>query len=421
MGIVRAPRTRWATGPDRAVAGLRYIGLLSDLDVPGAAVLSDSLATIAGAGPHTRVGLTPQPGNWRWAYDPAAVPPVRTLPEAVANDDAAAVLQYIRRRPGARRPLEVHASDRQIAIDADHRLGDGRFVLDIFAAIFAVADGRPSSWVSNGDTRLALPRALIRTFGIHPSRARAARRYAADLRSSRALPPDAGSGDSTAWSPSFAVTVAHVDADAESAVDEWRRANTQKLGSAAVWLYLVRRALRAAGLQMTDEIMVSFDCRRYLPLSHSVNGNFVVGVEIPLATDDGVSIVDSRMRGCISSTVPLAAMGVLSARSLLQRGSIPVTSPSHTVGTPASVMYTDMSRISAFDELPWRGPDKRDFTGLLDLGGPEGVTVFTTTVDGARNISISFHDNVFDRSVMDAAAEYLKHPMRLLTGGASRQ
>jgi hypothetical protein len=77
-------------------------------------------------------------------------------------------------------------------------------------------------------------------------------------------------------------------------------------------------------------------------------------------------------------------------------------------------MYTDMGRVPPFDDLPWRGPDKRDFTGLLDVASPEGVTIFTATVGAGRNISISFHDNVFDLSVMDRAADYLTDPVRFL-------
>jgi hypothetical protein len=232
----------------------------------------------------------------------------------------------------------------------------------------------------------------------------------------RTVTPDTARGaDSIAWSPSFAVVVADVDADAASAVEDWRRANTNKVGSAAVWLHLVRQALRAAGLPMNDEILVAVDCRRYLSQSHSANGNFVMGVEIPIATNEDLSTVDSRMRGCISAAVPLAAMGVLSVRTLLQTGAMHTKSPSRSVGAPASVMYTDMGRVTPFDDLPWRGPDKRDFTGLLDVAGPEGVTALTATLGAGRNVSISFHDNIFDRRVIDKAADYLKDPIRFLT------
>jgi hypothetical protein len=411
----RVPRRQWANGPDQAIAGLRYIGLLADLNTPALAELNDALSTIAAAGPHTRVALTPQPEKRIWTYDPAAPLPVHQLPDAVADDGSAGVLQYIRRRPGYRHPLEVHVSQRRIVIDADHGLGDGRFFLDLLSALLAVSGGRASQWVINDDTRLALPRALVATFGIHPARARMAWRYAAGLRSTHAVLPNAAvGGESVAWSPSFAVSVAHVNADAESAVDEWRRANTGKAGSAAVWLYIVRQALRAADLQMTDRVMVGFDCRRYLPRGSTANGNFVMGVEVPLVDQDKLPTVGTRLRECTSSAVPLAAMGVLSARALLRVGRMPITPSSCNVGALASVMYSDLGHIMSLDDLPWRGDTERDFTGLLDPGGPDSITVFNTRIGAARNISISFHDNVFDRRVIDKAADYLKDPIRFL-------
>jgi hypothetical protein len=415
----RAPQRHWASGQDQAIAGLRYVVLFADLETPLPSELNDALSTIAAAGPHTRVALTPQPGRRLWSYDPRAPLSVYQLPDAVAKDGSAAVLQYIRRRPGFRHPLEVHVSQRQIAFDADHGLGDGRFVVELISALFALSGARTSPWVTNDDTRLALPRALIRTFGIHPTRARMAWRYAAGLRSTHTVLPNVTSGsESVAWSPSFAVTVAHVNADAESSVNEWRCENAEKAGSAAVWLYIVRRALRAAGLQMTDEVMIAFDCRRYLPKRLTANSNFVEGLGIPIAVNETLPTMITRLRECTVSAVPLAAMGVVSSRALLRAGRKPVTPPGCNVDALASVMYTDMGHLTSLDDLPWRGENERSFTGLLDPGGPESITVLNSRIGGTRNISISFHDNVFDRRVIERAADYLKDPIRFLTSNA---
>jgi hypothetical protein len=342
---------------------------------------------------------------------------VHQLPDAVANDGNAAVLEYIRHRPGFRHPLEVHVSQRHIAFDADHGLGDGRFVLELVSALFALSGGRTSPWVTNDDSRFALPRALIHTFGIHPTRARMAWRYAASLRST-IIPNATSDSESVSWSPSFAVTVAHVNADAESSVNEWRREHVEKAGSAAIWLYIVRRALHAAGLQMTDEVMIAFDCRRYLPKRLPANNNFVEGIGIPFAVDETLPTIVTRLRECTASAIPLAAMGVVSARALLRAGRKPVTRSSCNVGVPASMMYTDMGHITSLDELPWCCESERSFTGLLDPGGPESITVLNSRIGNARNISISFHANVFDRRVIDRAADCLKDPVQFLTSNA---
>ena len=78
----RAPQRHWASGQDQAIAGLRYVVLFADLETPLPSELNDALSTIAAAGPHTRVALTPQPGRRLWSYDPRAPLSVYQLPDA---------------------------------------------------------------------------------------------------------------------------------------------------------------------------------------------------------------------------------------------------------------------------------------------------------------------------------------------------
>jgi hypothetical protein len=169
---------------------------------------------------------------------------------------------------------------------------------------------------------------------------------------------------------------------------------------------------------MTDEVMIAFDCRRYLPKRLTANSNFVEGLGIPIAVNETLPTMITRLRECTVSAVPLAAMGVVSARALLRAGRKPVTPPGCNVDALASVMYTDMGHLTSLDDLPWRGENERSFTGLLDPGGPESITVLNSRIGGTRNISISFHDNVFDRRVIERAADYLKDPIRFLTSNA---
>lgn len=379
-----------------------------------------ALSTIVAAGAQTRVGRNPQAGKPMWAYDPATMPPVGLLPNEIASSGYAAILQYVRRRPGPRAPVEFHISPRQLTFDADHGLGDGRFVVDLISAILAVARGdQTPSWVVDDDTRLALPRALMRTFLLHPSRARRACKHATALRAAHALEVGDGvsreSSESVAWSPSFAVAIAHLDANARSAVDQWRRTNTGKAGSAAVWLYIVRQALHAAGLPMRDDVMVAFDCRRYLPPNASANGNFGSGTDLCLSVTDSLSSAVSRLRGCTSSAVHLASMAVLTVGTLLPgRAAHPPPPSVCPVGPRARLVYSDMGRITPFEDLPWRGQGARDHTALLDPGGPDGITVYNTRIGNTRNISISYHDNVFDRCAVQRAAMFLEEPMRFL-------
>ncbi|WP_319458285.1 hypothetical protein [Mycobacterium sp. RTGN3] len=399
---------------DQLFVGLRYVALFTGLEVPSTSVVNEALATIAAAGPHTRVGVAPRPGRRIWRYDPDVTVPVHQLPEAVVNDGDAAVLQHIRRRPGCHSPLEVHVSQRHIAFDVDHRLGDGRLALELVSALFTHSRGHVAPWVANRDTSLALPRALVHTFA-HPARLGMLWRHTTGLRSARTSGPHAAPGESVPWSPSSAVVVARVDADSEAAVNEWRRANAATSGSAAVWLYIARHALRSAGLRMTDGVMVAFDSRRYLPKRRTVNSNFIFGIDVPLAVDDRLPTVAARLREVTAAAVPLAAMGAVSARALLPFGRRPVVPSSCFGGAPADVMYTDMGDITAMlDDMPWRGDGDRSATGLIDPGGPNSVTILNSRLGAVRSVAMSFHDNVFDRRVIETAAGYLEHPIGLL-------
>lgn len=393
--------------------------MFEELDVPSPSELKDALSTIAAAGAHTRVGLTPRTGKRIWRYDPATTVSVHRLPDVVVNGGTAEVLEHIRRQPGVRDPVEVFVSRRLIAFCADHGIGDARFVLDLLSSLLALTRGRASPWVTNDDTPLALARALVRTFGIHPARASAAWRYAADMRSACAVTRNVrDGGESVAWSPAFAVAVAHVNADAESAVTEWRRANAEDAGSAAVWLYIVRRALRTAGLQMTDTVLVAFDCHRYLPKRFTFNSNFIVGLEFPFAEDETLAGLSTRLREATVAAVPLAAIGAVSARNLLRAGRRPPMPASRNVAAPASVFYTDMGNITSLDDMPWCDRARQSFTGLPDAAYPDDLTILNTRIGSTRNISISFHDNVFDRRIIDRAVDHLKDPIRLLPPNA---
>lgn len=407
-------RRRWASGTDQMLAGARFIALFGELDVPPVSVLDDALARIAAAGPHTRVALDPRPTKRLWRYAPSELLAVRELPASVVEGGQASVLQHIRRRPGPRAALEIHAGERHIALDVDHGLGDGRFALELLGALFDHSSGRTSRWTTDNDTPLALLRSVIRIFGVNPQWARPALRYAAEQRFQR--PTDSGvASKPMPWSPSLAVRIAHIGADAEAAVHDWRCAQAGRPGSAAVWLYIVRQALQAAGLSMTDRVMTAFDCRRYLSRRQTANGNFIIGLEVPFAFGDALTAVSARVRDLAMAAVPLAGMAVVSARAMLPLGRDPNgPASSYQPGAPVHVMYSDLGTVRMIDDAPWRIGGERSLTALLDTAGPHAVTVLNNRIDDTRNISISFNDNVVERDTIDRAVRYLADPMRFL-------
>jgi hypothetical protein len=227
---------------------------------------------------------------------------------------------------------------------------------------------------------------------------------------------DTPPSESPRWSPSFAIALAHLGADADREVTNWRRANAPESGSAAVWLCIARRALHRAGLQMTPRVQVAFDCRRYLRSGQTVNGNFVTGLEIPVAVDETPAALGVRLRALTTSGLPLAVTGALSALS--HAGFVPNRidrPPPAQPGGPVQMTYSDMGRAVPLDDSPWRPGDARVLSALLDPSGPNSVSVFVNTVGGERTVAMSFHDNVFDRrAIAKAARDIEEDPMGLL-------
>lgn len=412
-------RTRWATGNDRLLAGSRFVAVFGELHVPPLEALADALDAILCAGPHTRIGLAPHPSKRFWRNEGSA-PPVFSLPEDIASGSLTTILEYVRCRPVERRQLEVHASDRYLVLDIDHGLGDAKLALDLTAAIFAHANGYRSPWVDSRDTPLALPRAMLSTFAHPPSRAVTALKGLANLRN-RQKPDSVGTGQlGVSWAPSLAVSLAQIDADAEEAVEEWRRTSGENLSSASVWSYVARRALLAAGLDMQDRMMFAVDLRRYLPKGHAVNGNFVIGLPLSFSADETLPRFNTRVRGIVASAVPLAAQAAIAARAVVGARE---TSNSSTIRRglhSAEVMYTDLGRITTLDAAPWRDARLCVATGLIDPAGPCSVTILNTKIGARRCISISYHDNVFGRGLMDTAANYMCDPVQFLVSAAVR-
>jgi hypothetical protein len=411
-GRTHRSQVRWASGSDRLLAGTRFVAAFGELHVPPLSELSDALTTIGNAGLHTRIKFTPAASKRLWRAD--GDPIVRCIPEAVASGTVAEMLEYVRRRQQARRPLELHVSDRYLILDIDHGLGDGRFSLELVSAVLALSGGVRQPWVDQRNTLLVLPRAVVRTFARHPAQAAEALRHAAGSRHSQMVDPVTAAGDVVSWSPSFAVSVAHVDADSEGAVEDWRRSRPDKIGSASVWLYVVTRALLQAGIEMQDRMMFAFDSRRYLPKGQTVSGNFAVGLSLPFSDDETPQGFDHRIQGLIKSAVPLAGQAAIAARSLFGARRSSATQFIQRDKVRADVMYSDIGHITILGTAPWRDHRLCTATALIDPAGPQSITAVNTRVGATRNIAISYHDNVFERNVIDQAAHYMSQPLQLL-------
>lgn len=397
-------------GLDRFMAGTRYVGCLEGVVVPPPEQVAQALQTITRAGPHTRLGVQPDPRSLRWTWNAASVPPVHELPADVAERGSRAVLDYINRRTAPRRPVEVYLSDRHMAFDVDHGLGDAHLYVDCIATVFDVVQGRPSSWLTDLDTLNPLGRALFQTFGTSPRRIRDA------LSEARHRPTAETLSATASGSPSPAVEVIHIDATVEREVDAWRAADSPSTSRAVAWLAIVHTALVQAGAPLSDIARLIVDGRRYLRPQDRVNANFISGLSVHAPAGRDVRAIDAEVRADLEAGLPLLALTSASAMSFgaTLRAARQQSAPSKAT---FQLGFSDLGRLVPFEKLPWSTDRPPSLHAGLQPWDPSDISAFSSTVGRERAVTLSYHDTVHDPHVLREAAEAIRtDPIRLLAG-----
>ncbi|MCV7178475.1 hypothetical protein [Mycolicibacterium sphagni] len=406
------PVRRLATGLDRLMAGTRYVGCLENVIVPQRDYVTQALTTITRFGPHTRLGLTPSPTARLWDWEPQQVPTIRDLPADVADNGTAAVLEYIRRLPVPRSPVDVYLSDRHIAFDIDHGLSDARLYIDCITALFDIEHGTSSAWLRERDTQFPLGHALTHTFGGCPRRLRQAwhevkQRPSATARPSSSMP----AGTSNA---SCSVEVVHVDDAAEWEVERWRAAHAPDASRTVIWLSITRAALAHAGLPLSDTVRLVVDCRRFLRPGDRVNANFISGLNVLAPVERPANAIGAAVKADLEAALPLLALTATSARYL----AFPARTSRDRIwqpDMPVQVVYSDVGRLTPFESLPWIPGQPRSINASLEPGAPWDISVFSGTIGHERSVTLSYHDTVHDRHILQEAAEAIRtDPIRLL-------
>lgn len=300
---------------------------------------------------------------------------MRELPSELADRGTTAVLEYIRNLTVPRGPVDVYLSDRHIAFDIDHGLGDARLYIDCVTTLFELIRGPGSSWLRDRDTPIPVIHALAHTFA-NPSRLRSAwteaRQRATPVRNRSAA------GAPAAPPPSAAVQVIHVDAATEREVDDWRAADGAGVSRAVAWLVIVRTALAQAGL------------------------------------DAPVGAIDAAVKARLDAALPLLALTSTSARNLAAPLSA-TRAERAPADTPVELAYSDVGRLSPFEHLPWLPDRPRSINAALQPWAPADISVFSGTIGRERSITVSYHDDVHDSRLLQEAAEVIRtDPIRLL-------
>lgn len=402
--------------------------LVGPLQVPDLESLRWAFCRLAELGDRTRLGFTIDADRTHWRFDPASLQALaetvvieREAPEVDAQTPESEVLELANRLfdelsgiPGSEATLVIRAGN-FLMYHQNHAIGDAQPILNSLSALVQVAaGGAVPAWAGQDVTRNPIRRAFANTFG--PGKRRflplIRQRLVSRTRTAAAVRPVF---NGTLLGPDLAAHVAVLEPDSWVRVKQWRRQHAPQASMASIYLVMARRALQAAGVPMSGETTVLYDCRRHLPAGTHVRGNLVVGFNHQLPDEPsaaGAVIAETADSG-------RALLTLASATLKRQRISGPAPGPVNPVSTQSNLAYVFGPRHRGIEMLPWLRRDLCSIGVRSATSDLAGITLSVMFLAGRLSVSWSFHRNVIDVATVQAATRLLSaDPIWLLENSA---
>lgn len=385
------------------------------LNLPSLADLRSAFVDLAAMGARTRAGFTFDSAHQRWLFDPTrldelAEQVITAQPGELAGsgDESAATAEAERLldtvQLSGHRPLTLVRTEDFLVQRQNHAFGDARSLLNLSSSLVQfAASGQLPKWVHED-------------LSAHPARS-ALRNVLADNRKPLAhlvrdrpskvirSHKDPGEGGLVPWTPQPKVAAFMFSRASWDAVQQWRRANASQASMASVYLVVLRLALRKAGIPLSADTVVLYDCRRYLPSGEHVRGNFVT-VRSHQFEDDAVS-AGATIAETAESAQPLGTLIMASVKRRIlppRRHHSMVSTQPHTV--PAFVFAP---RNGSVEALPWQLPNLRCIASANTPSSPADLTASMMMLGGRLNVSFSFHANVLPEAAIRRTAQLMEH------------
>ncbi|WP_028707654.1 hypothetical protein [Propionicicella superfundia] len=410
------------SGLDRQWVGQQTTAVIGPLDLPPVSDLRAAFVELAELDGRTRAGWTIDARRRRWCFDPGRLAELAeevvhagepALPEGepAPAEILAAIERLSAGRNRERLPLSITRAGDLLLWDQSHALGDAQLLLGMTSALVGVATtGLLPKWVAAEPSRHPLLLAVRHAFGQRSGRFSGLirDRLSAVRPFGRRSEPAATATEP--WEPAMASVFTVFDRSSWESVQRWRRAQAPDASMASVYLVLMRLALREAGVPVSPDTLVLYDCRRHLPRGACARGNFVVGIRQRFA-DDPIEVGDTLSRTFVSGR-PLATMAVSTAKRRFARQGPPRSVSSSPVIVPA---FAFAPRSRDVELMPWRRKDLRCYSASTTPAAPDAVTLATMLVGGRLSATWSFHRNVIPEKAMRRALQVIgDDPVALL-------
>jgi len=393
---------------------------LGRLDLPSLSDLRAAFVELAALGERTRAGFTLGPSARHWLFDPhrlgelAEQVVVERDPGPVAGQDEVLFggLSELLESIEVDNTTAAHftrAGDTLVFVQ-NHGLGDAQLAFQLPSALVAIARGQqPPAWT--GAPLIAHPLWRAVTHSVRPGR-----NPLAGLWRDRASAPRGervtGRTLSADWTPTPRTAFRSLSRESWQEVKAWRTQYAPQASLASLHLVILRQALSAAGIAITPETIVLYDCRRYLPGREQVRGNFVIARSQRLGEDP--ESVSSTLAHSLDSAQPLAGLIAATAKNALRRPRTHHEQPQH-VDAECLPAFVFPPRSAELEAMPWQPGGPRC---MAVSSGPPRANAVTATMfllGGRLSTSICYHPDVIaDTAVHAAIALMDHHPIALL-------
>ena len=322
-------------------------------------------------------------------------PPVARQLDAITSDDT------------LRTPFALIRYQHYFGYKMSHALGDGGIFTSFFPALYTtLLSGETYPWPFTAGPRFPLALAACRTFGRNPTLIRKAFADRPPQQQS-----DIPAGPEIPWQPSRRTVFAGIPTARFDEMAERAKHFAPGAGRIALQMTLIMRSLQRCGLAVQPTISLLVDLRRYRR-PELIDGNFAAGVPLHWDSSLSPSALSASIRAMLASGRPLATQVL----TTLHRGGpdvVPSTVDSR--GVP-HVAFTALRGGPDSDNLPFLGDGPLLYAGSVEPGGPLRLTFLIVEISRTTSITASFHDNVINPEIVEAALRLVETaPFDLLT------
>jgi len=392
--------------------------------------MANAFDAIARGGPKNRVGLLTSRSerHWRFVARPGSTA-VRSACPVVCRNAEEALVTAMTVRPDA--PLAAWRCGEYLCLFYDHGLGDGRFIQRVLATLSdpaAVASfDAPGTTYTRHPFAVALwaglrrePGQLVRDLLHMGSSLDAWLRGHAQAAVSRRARTTAGQPPAVAQAAEDEPTTACFSS-APTYLEELRRhrdAHHPGVSTTALVMYSICKSMASLGANLSGNIEILSDLRRFLPEGSETLANFVATVAVPFSartTPEDFGAALTREVTSYRSVLKLIAVQMVSTlRPSLWR-------PRRTCGDwvaasddrSTQVTITDFTRFPADAQIRWSDSSRSEVAvSTPPYSRRHLVIVLCSSGDNRLQLTVRFHESHIDRPAVRRMIEHALSPAR---------